>query len=134
MGPGRQRHGSGDLAMARMTVPRFVAKKAAGEKLAMLTAYDFPIASIVDEVGIDAILVGDSCAMTVMGRETTLSITVDELLHHAKTVTDAAKNCLVVADLPFMSYHVSPEEVLNPTLNIISLFLDNRLFNINRDL
>ena len=98
--------------MARMTVPRFVAKKAAGEKLAMLTAYDFPIASIVDEVGIDAILVGDSCAMTVMGRETTLSITVDELLHHAKTVTDAAKNCLVVADLPFMSYHVSPEEAV----------------------
>lgn len=98
--------------MARMTVPRFVAKKAEGEKLALLTAYDFPFASIMDEAGIDAILVGDSCAMTVMGRETTHGITVDELLHHTKPVTATAKHCLVIADMPFMSYHVSPEEAV----------------------
>ncbi len=98
--------------MARMTVPRFVAKKAAGEKLALLTAYDFPFALIIDEAGIDAILVGDSCAMTVMGRETTLGITVDELLHHTKTVAAGASNCLVIADLPFMSYQISPEEAV----------------------
>ena len=78
----------------------------------MLTAYDFPCAKILDESGVDVILIGDSCGNVVMGRPNTLSVTMDEMVHHTRMVSGAVQNALVVADMPFMSYQISPEEAL----------------------
>ena len=88
-----------------MTVPRFVQKKQAGTKLTMLTAYDFPTAKLLDEAGVDAILVGDSLAMVVQGHETTLPVTLDEMIYHGEMVARAAKRALVVVDIPFPINH-----------------------------
>ena len=96
--------------MARVTAPSLSKRKREGEKIAMLTAYDYPCARIMDACGVDVILVGDSCAMIVMGRSSTLNLTVDELLHHTKMVSAGVENALVVADMPFLSYNVSPED------------------------
>jgi len=81
-------------------------------KFACLTAYDFPMARIMDEVGIPLILVGDSLAMTVLGYETTLPVTMEEMLHHAAAVCRGVENALVVADMPYMSYQVSHEQAV----------------------
>jgi len=78
----------------------------------MLTAYDYPSAKILDECGVDIILVGDSCGMVVMGRPDTLSVTMDEMVHHTRMVSRGVKNSLLVADMPFLSYQVSPQEAL----------------------
>jgi len=78
----------------------------------MLTAYDYPSAKILDECGVDIILVGDSCGMVVMGRPDTLSVTMDEMVHHTRIVSRGVKNSLLVADMPFLSYQVSPQEAL----------------------
>lgn len=99
--------------MARISVPAFRARKEQAEKLAVLTAYDFPSAQILDAHGVDAILVGDSCAMTVMGRANTLGMTMDEMVHHVRMVASGAARALVIADMPFLSYHVSPEEAVH---------------------
>ena len=88
-----------------MTVPGFVQKKQAGTKLTMLTAYDFPTAKLLDEAGVDALLVGDSLAMVVQGRETTLPVTLDEMIYHGEMVARAAKRALVVVDIPFPINH-----------------------------
>jgi len=95
-----------------MTVPRFVAAKSQGRKLAMLTAYDFPWAEIIDSSGVDGILVGDTLGMVVQGHSTTLPVTLDEMIYHAKMVVRAVKQALVVVDLPFMTFQVSPEQAL----------------------
>ena len=92
--------------MARVTAPSLSKRKREGEKIAMLTAYDYPCAQIMDACGVDVILVGDSCAMAVMGRSSTLNLTVDELLHHTKIVSAAAANALVVCDVPFIQYQL----------------------------
>ena len=97
--------------MQSMTVPSFVARKG-GKKITMLTAYDHPSAKILDECGIDAILVGDSCANTVMGRPNTLTMSIEEMVHHSKMVNSAVTNALVVADMPFMTYHISVEDAV----------------------
>jgi 3-methyl-2-oxobutanoate hydroxymethyltransferase len=78
----------------------------------MLTAYDYPSAKILDECGVDIILVGDSCGMVVMGRPDTLSVTMDEMVHHTRMVARGVKNSLLVADMPFLSYQVSPRDAL----------------------
>ena len=78
----------------------------------MLTAYDYPTAKVLDEAGVDIILVGDSCGMVVMGRTDTLGVTMDQMVHHTRMVADAVDNALVVADMPFMSYQVSTEEAV----------------------
>jgi 3-methyl-2-oxobutanoate hydroxymethyltransferase len=78
----------------------------------MLTAYDYPTAMMVDESGVDVILVGDSVAMVVMGHETTVSITMDEMLHHCRAAARGARRALIVGDMPFMSYQVSSEEAV----------------------
>jgi 3-methyl-2-oxobutanoate hydroxymethyltransferase len=83
-----------------------------GAKIAMLTAYDYPTAKLVDEAGIDIVLVGDSLGMAVMGRKDTLAVTMDEMLHHTKMVGRAVEHALVVGDMPFMSYHITPEEAV----------------------
>lgn len=83
-----------------------------GEPISMLTAYDFPTAKVVDEAGVDMILVGDSLAMVVLGHENTLSVTLDEMLHHARAVKRGAPHALLIGDLPFMTYQVGPEQAL----------------------
>ena len=97
---------------ARMTVPRFVAAKRKGEKLSVLTAYDYLWAGILDEAGIDAILVGDSLSQVVQGHDSTLPVTLDQMIYHGEMVSRAVKRALVIVDMPFMSFQVSPPEAV----------------------
>lgn len=98
----------------RITVPRFVDAKQDGRKLAVLTAYDFQTARIIDESGADAILVGDTVGMVVQGHDTTLKVTMDQMIYHAEIVARAARRALVICDLPFLSYQVDvPSAVRN---------------------
>jgi len=83
-----------------------------GEKISVLTAYDYGMASILDESDIDIILVGDSLGMVVLGYDTTLPVTMEDMLHHTKAVSRAAQNALIVADMPFLSYQISPATAL----------------------
>lgn len=87
-------------------------KKEKGEKIVSLTCYDYSTARILDQAGIDMLLVGDSLAMTVLGHPNTLSVTMDEMLHHVKAVSRGAKNAFVYADMPFMSYQADPVEAV----------------------
>jgi 3-methyl-2-oxobutanoate hydroxymethyltransferase len=87
-------------------------KKAEGQPITMLTAYDYSGASLVDEAGIDLILVGDSLAMTVLGHPNTVSVTVEEMLHHCKAVARGAKRAFLIGDMPFMSYQVERGEAI----------------------
>ena len=95
----------------KITVPNIVELKNK-RIISMMTAYDYPSSKSVSDAGLDIILVGDSVAQVVLGHEDTLSITVDEMLHHIKAVTKAKPDCLVVGDMPYMSYHVSLEDTL----------------------
>lgn len=95
-----------------ITAPMLRDMKSRGEKITMLTAYDYPMAKIADEAGVDVILVGDSLGMVVLGFDDTLSVTMDMMIHHTAAVTRATERALVVADMPFMSYHVSIEEAV----------------------
>jgi 3-methyl-2-oxobutanoate hydroxymethyltransferase len=95
-----------------VTTRTVMTMKETGEKIAMLTAYDFLTARLLDEVGIDIILVGDSLGNVVQGHETTLPVTVDDMIYHAKAVKRAVKNALIVVDMPFMSYQNSLEEAV----------------------
>ena len=92
-----------------ITVPKFVEAKAQGRKLAMLTAYDHMWAGLFDSAGVDAILVGDTLGMVVQGHSTTLPVTLEQMIYHAEMVTRAVQRALVVVDMPFMSFQVSPE-------------------------
>jgi 3-methyl-2-oxobutanoate hydroxymethyltransferase len=98
--------------MAKTTIQDFLKKKSEGSKITMLTAYDYPFAQIVDEAGIDGIIVGDSLGMVVQGLENTLPVTMDEMIYHTKIVARAVKNALVIGDMPFMSYQSSLEEAV----------------------
>lgn len=98
--------------MKRITVTALKEKKAQGEKISMVTAYDYPSARMVDEAGIEMILVGDSLGMAMLGYETTLPVTMDEMIHHTKAVCRGAHQALVVGDMPFLSYHLSIEEAV----------------------
>ena len=92
---------------------------AQGQKLTMLTAYDYLWAGIMDEAGVDSILVGDSLAMVVQGRSTTLPVTLDQMIYHGEIVARAVRRALVVVDMPFMSYQVSPKEAVRNAGRII---------------
>jgi 3-methyl-2-oxobutanoate hydroxymethyltransferase len=94
----------------KVTTLTFRQKKERGEIITMLTAYDYPTAMAMDKAGVDAILVGDSLAMVVLGYENTLSVTMEDMLHHSRAVARGAKTALLVGDMPFMSYQVSVEE------------------------
>lgn len=100
------------LPAVPMTVPRFHAAKRQGRKLSMLTAYDFLWAKLFDEAGVDSILVGDSLAMVVQGKQTTLPVTLDEIIYHAEIVCRAVRRALVIVDLPYLSFQVSPEQAI----------------------
>lgn len=89
------------------TVSTILEQKAKGDKITMLTAYDFSTAVLEDEAGVNTILVGDSLGMVMLGYEDTLSVTMEDMIHHTKAVAKGAKNALVVADMPFMSYQTS---------------------------
>lgn len=94
------------------TVLTFQQKKANGEKISMLTAYDYSTAKLIDEAGINAILVGDSLGNVVLGYEDTLSVTIDDMIHHGAAVARGVKNSMVVIDMPFMSYQTSVYDAL----------------------
>jgi 3-methyl-2-oxobutanoate hydroxymethyltransferase len=96
----------------RITIPSLRARKAAGPKIVCLTAYDFPTAKILDEAGVDLILVGDSLGMVVMGYENTVPVTMDEMIHHTKAVTRAVRRALVVGDMPYFSFHLGADETI----------------------
>jgi len=104
---------------SRMTVPKFVAMKAAGRKITMVTAYDFAMARLLDEVGVDALLVGDSLAMVVQGHENTLPATLDHMVYHAEMVGRGVQRSLVVVDLPFPIDHLGVAEAVRAAGRIL---------------
>ncbi len=95
-----------------ITVPGLFARKTSGPKIAAMTAYDYVFARILDEAGIDVILVGDSLGTVLQGHDNTLSVTLDEMVYHTRCVTRGVSRALVVADMPFMTYQISPEQAL----------------------
>ena len=96
----------------KFTVKSFQEAKDNNRKISMLTAYDYSMAKMVDAAGIDSVLVGDSLGMVFQGNESTLPVSLDEMIYHTKAVVRGVKNALVVADMPFLSYHVSKEEAV----------------------
>ncbi len=103
----------------RVTARSLAARKRRGQRFSMLTAYDFPFARVFDEVGIDVLLVGDSLANVVQGLDTTLPVTLDEIVYHTRMVARAARRALVVADMPFGSYQVSVEEAVRSAVRLV---------------
>ena len=94
------------MSLQKMTTKKIIEKKQKGEKIVTLTSYDYSFAKIVDDCGIDLILVGDSLSMVILGYKNTLSVTMDEMIHHTKAVTRGVSNALVVGDIPFLSYKI----------------------------
>ncbi len=107
------------MASGRVTINQIKDMKSAGEKIVMLTAYDYSTAKIIDEVGIPLILVGDSLGMAILGYDSTIPVTMDDMIHHTKAVTRGAKHALVVADMPFMTYHASTAEAMHNAARFI---------------
>ena len=103
----------------RVTTRTLQSMKQHGEKISMLTAYDFSMACIFDDSGIDVILVGDSASNVMAGHETTLPITLDQMIYHAQSVIRACQRCLVIVDLPFGSYQGNSKEALNSAIRIM---------------
>jgi 3-methyl-2-oxobutanoate hydroxymethyltransferase len=103
----------------RVTTHVLQSMKEKGEKISMLTAYDYSLATIVDDAGIDVILVGDSASNVMAGHETTLPITLDQMIYHAQSVVRAAKRCLVVVDIPFGSYQGNSRVALDSAIRIM---------------
>jgi 3-methyl-2-oxobutanoate hydroxymethyltransferase len=104
---------------AKITPRTLLEKKHRHEPITALTAYDYPTARIIDEAGIDLILVGDSLAMTVLGHESTLSLTVEEMLHHARAVRRGVRRAFLVVDMPYGSYHLNTEDTLRNALSFV---------------
>ncbi|MFA5890081.1 MAG: 3-methyl-2-oxobutanoate hydroxymethyltransferase [Actinomycetota bacterium] len=102
-----------------VSIHDLAARKARGEKFVMLTAYDFPTAQILDEAGIPVLLVGDSLAQVVLGYDTTIPVTMDEMLHHTRAVARGARNALVVGDMPFGSYQSSREDGMRNAMRFL---------------
>ena len=98
--------------MPKVTINDLLKKKSEGQKITVLTAYDYPFAKMVDEAGVDAILVGDSLAMVVQGLENTLPVSMDEMVYHTSMVARAAERAMVIGDMPFMSYQTSVEDAV----------------------
>src|SRR5579862_4086319 len=107
------------LSDPKVTPRTLLEKKRRREPITALTAYDYPTARILDQAGIDLILVGDSLAMTVLGHENTLSLTVDEMLHHARAVRRGVQRAFLVVDMPYGSYHLNTEDTLRNALALV---------------
>lgn len=103
----------------RITVPRFTAMKAAGQKITMVTAYDFTTARLLDAVGIEGILVGDSLGMVVQGHSTTLPVTLEQMIYHAEMVGRAVQHALVIVDLPFPTFHLGKYQAVENAAKIL---------------
>jgi len=103
----------------RVTTHTLMMMKSEGQKISMLTAYDYSFAKIIDESGIDVILVGDSASNVMAGHETTLPITLDQMIYHAQSVVRGVKRCLIVVDLPFGAYQGNSKEALSSTIRIM---------------
>ena len=103
----------------RFTINAIKEMKARGEKITMLTAYDFATARLVDEAGMPLVLVGDSLGMVALGYESTIPVTMEEMIHHTKAVVRGTKQALVIGDMPFMSYHISTAEALRNAARFI---------------
>src|ERR1700679_2111479 len=107
----------------RVTVPGILARKSPPEnsarKITCITAYDYPMARLLDDAGVDILLVGDSLAMVVLGYENTLPVTVDEMLHHVRAVRRGTRRALVVADMPYGSYHVSMNDTMRDAIRFV---------------
>ena len=99
-------------ARQKVTTRTFALKKKRGQPITMLTAYDYPTALAVDKAGIDSILVGDSLGMVVLGYETTLPVTMEDMLHHCKAVARGAKSPLLIGDMPFMSFQTTVDKAV----------------------
>jgi 3-methyl-2-oxobutanoate hydroxymethyltransferase len=102
-----------DVQGQRVTVPSFRERKQRGEKIAVLTAYDATMARLFERAGVDALLVGDSLGMVVLGHESTIPVTIDDMVHHTKAVARGARHGLVIADLPFLTYQTPVDAVRN---------------------
>lgn len=98
------------MSQSKISVSYFQKAKDEGRKISMLTAYDYSTAHLMDEAGVDSLLVGDSLGMVMLGYENTLQVTMEDMIHHTKAVVRGAKRSLVIADMPFLSYHISVEE------------------------
>jgi 3-methyl-2-oxobutanoate hydroxymethyltransferase len=106
-------------AVSKVTVPLILEHKLRGERIVSLTAYDYATARLLDEAGVDIILVGDSLAQVVLGYDSTLPVTVEEMLHHLKAVRRAVRRALLVADLPYGAYHVSEDDALQAAIQFV---------------
>ncbi len=98
--------------MPRLSILDLKAMKAQGQRIPMLTAYDYPTARLVEQAGVPMILVGDSLGMVVLGYDSTIPVTLDDIIHHTKAVVRGTERAIVVADMPFLTYQISPEEAL----------------------
>ena len=111
--------GGNDMREVRVTAPRLARMKRDGQKIVMLTAYDFPFAQILDRASIDVLLVGDSLGNVVQGNETTLPVTVEEMIYHSRMVSRGVHRALVVCDLPFGSYQVGVEDAVRNAFRLV---------------
>jgi 3-methyl-2-oxobutanoate hydroxymethyltransferase len=102
-----------------VTIPDFAIWKTQARKIAVLTAYDYPMARLLDAAGVDCLLVGDSMGTVVQGRDTTLRVTLDQIIYHSEMVARAARRAFVVADLPFLSYHVSRRQAIRSSGRVL---------------
>src|SRR5690348_15416832 len=108
-----------DGSRPKVTIQTIQEKKQRREPITCLTAYDYPTARLVDEASVDMVLVGDSLAMVVLGYENTLSVTVDEMLHHTRAARRGVKSALLIADMPYGSYHVSAKDAVRNAARFI---------------
>ncbi|MEJ2008026.1 MAG: 3-methyl-2-oxobutanoate hydroxymethyltransferase [Acidobacteriota bacterium] len=106
-------------AVSKITVPLILERKLRGEKITALTAYDYPTARLVDEAGIDVLLVGDSLAQVVLGYDSTVPVTASEMLHHLRAARRGVRRALLVADLPYGTYHLGEKEALRASVRFI---------------